>query len=70
MILDILNKILFVIFFLSCVNVLRHAYYFIQAYSKAETENIERYKLDKTPLLLLGISIAVIFTSIFNGITI
>jgi hypothetical protein len=70
MMLELINKILFILFFLSCVNVIRHAYYFIQAYSKAETENVERYKLDKTPLILLGISIAVIFTSIFSGITI
>ncbi len=69
MLIDILNKILIVLFFLSCVNVIRHGYYFIQAYSKAETEEIERYKLDKLPLLLLGLSIAMIFTSIFSGIT-
>ena len=68
MILDILNKLLMILFFLSCVNIIRHGYYFIQAYSKVETEEVERYKLDKLPLFLLGMPIAMVLTSIFSGI--
>lgn len=30
MLLDTLNKILIVLFFLSCLNVIRHTYFFIQ----------------------------------------
>jgi len=59
----IIIKILFLLFFLSSLNILRHIYYFIQSYLKEE-----RYVLDRLKLFLLGTSIAFILMSIFTGI--
>ena len=41
----IFNKVLFVIFILSCLNTLRHGYYFVQAFFKANEEVPTKYKL-------------------------
>jgi hypothetical protein len=70
MVLDIINKVLVILFVLSSLNVVRHTYYFIQGYAKSKTENYEKYKLGDKSLLLLGISLSYIITSIFIGITI
>lgn len=68
MLLDISNKILLIIFFLSILNMVRHVYYFIQAWVKSETDEPRKYILSKTSLLLLGMSMAYILMTIFNGI--
>lgn len=63
---DILNKILFLLFFLSILNVVRHIYFIVQALAI----NRERYVLKDISLWLLGLSIGFILTCIFTGITI
>lgn len=63
---DILNKILFLLFFLSTLNVVRHLYFIVQALGI----NKERYTLKDSSLWLLGLSIGFILTCIFTGITI
>jgi hypothetical protein len=68
MVLDILNRILLVLFFLSCFTVIRHGYYFIQAFFSSTDEEIVKYKISKRALILLGISISYILTAIFTGI--
>jgi hypothetical protein len=60
----LMNKLLFIGFFLSILNVIRQTYFMIQAL----VINKEGYKLPKTELLVLGISIAFILTCIFTGI--
>jgi hypothetical protein len=67
---DILNKILVISFFLSCLTTLRHGYYFIQAYFNSTAETPVKYKISKTALVLLGIAIAYIMSVIFTGISI
>ena len=40
MIIDLINKLLIVIFALSTLNVIRHGYYFIQAWVKSNDETV------------------------------
>lgn len=70
MALDIINKILNVIFFMSCLNTVRHLYYFIQAWFTSTPEVPVKYKISSKSLLLLGASIAFILTAIFTGVKI
>ena len=65
----ILNKILFLIFFMATLNTFRHGYYFIQALFKSTPEEPRKYKLSDVSLILLGISIAYLLSVIFTGIT-
>jgi len=68
MILDILNKILIVLFFMSCLTTIRHAYYFVQAFFTSTDEEPVKYRISNTSLILLCISISYILTVIFTGI--
>jgi hypothetical protein len=69
MLAELLNKLLTVMFFASCLNTLRHAYYFIQAwYTPSSEDEPTKYRLKNSSLLVLGISIAYILTVIFTGI--
>jgi hypothetical protein len=63
----IINKILLMVFVLSCVNIVWHTFFFIQAYVKTEVEN-SKYWLTPRSLLFLGLSIAYVLTSIITGI--
>ena len=66
----ILNKLFIVLFILSCLNTLRHAYYFIQAVITSTEDEPKKYKMPKLQLNLLGISIAYILAMLITGITI
>ncbi len=66
----LINKILIMLVVLSGLTILRHSYYFIQSVITSTEEQPIKYKLSKTALLLLGISIAYIFSVIFTGIKI
>jgi hypothetical protein len=55
---------------LACLNVVRHAYYFIQAVVTSTEEEPKKYKMPKLQLNLLGISIAYILSVLITGITI
>ncbi len=70
MLIDILNKILLILFFMSCLNVIRHGYYFIQAVLTSTDEEPKKYKISNVSLYLLSLSIAYILSVIFTGITI
>ena len=70
MLMDILNKILMILFFLSLFNTVRHVYYFIQTWFTTTEEAPVKYKLTNTSLVLLGISISYILTSFVTGIKI
>ena len=65
---DIPNKILLIIFFMSILNVFRHLYYFTQAMIKSNTDQPMKYILSGKGLLILGVSLAYILSSIFDGI--
>jgi hypothetical protein len=68
MLIEILNKLLTGVFFLTVLNTVRHAYFFIQALIVSTDEEPRKYKLTKRELLLLGISVAYILAVIFTGI--
>ena len=68
MLLDTINKILMVFFFMSCFNTIRHTYYFIQTWFTSTEELPVKYRLTNKGLFLLGVSIAYIMTVIFTGI--
>lgn len=53
---------------MSCLNLIRHAYYFIQAWLKSDEESPEKYKVSDKSLWLLSISIGYIISSIFYGL--
>ena len=68
--LDIINKILMFLFFMSVLNTARHAYYFIQTWFTSTQEEPIKYKIGTKSLMLLGISLAYLLASIFTGIKI
>jgi hypothetical protein len=68
MLMDTLNRILMVLFFMSFLNTARHLYYFVQTMMISNEENIVKYKLDKKSLFLLGVSVSYILTVVFKGI--
>lgn len=70
MLIDVLNKVFFVLFFMSCLNVIRHTYYFIQAWFKSSSESPQKYILPSMSLWILSASIAYILATIFNGLLI
>ena len=59
---ELVSKLLFFVFFLSMFNLLRHGFYIVQ-----HLINSEKYMLDKKTLLILGLSLACVFTIIFTG---
>jgi len=70
MVFEIINKILVMLFVLSCLNVFRHTYYFIQAWVKSNDKTPTKYRIGATSLIFLGLSLSYIITSITVGITI
>ena len=70
MLIEIVNKILILMFFLSCLTTIRHAYYFAQAFLTSTEEQPIKYRLSSTSLFYLGVSIAYILSVIFTGIKI
>jgi len=67
MLIAIINKILLVAFITAIVNLFWHLFYAIQAWTKNPEQNT-KYILSSRSLLLLGLSIAYVLTSIITGI--
>jgi hypothetical protein len=65
---DILNKILLMFFVMCSLNIVRHFYYFTQAWVKSDSDNPEKYKINTISLWILSISIAYIVTSLVQGV--
>lgn len=65
---SLLNKGLFVIFFLSIFNILRHGWKIFIILRDDDLPN--KYELSKTELIFLGLSLAYLMNTIFNGIKI
>jgi len=59
----ILNKIMYLLFFLSITNVVRHIFFFL-----IKISDQRKYEISKTALFYLGLSISMILTSIVTGI--
>lgn len=64
---SLLNKVLFVLFFMSILNILRHLW---KVFMILRNDNIpNKYELSKQELIFLGLSIAYLFTTIFTKIS-
>jgi hypothetical protein len=70
MLIELINKVLIILYVFSCLLVLRHGYYFIQNLLTTTLDNPKRYTLNKTSLFFLGLSIAYLLSAIFTGIKI
>lgn len=68
MLIDILNKLLnkalVVLLLMSIFNVIRHLYYFIQAWVRSDSDNPVRYVLNNKSLYILSISLAYVIATI------
>ena len=63
MLIDILNKLSFIIFFMGILNIIRETFFFLRAWFVSE-----RIVLKTTELIILGVSIAYVLMCIFTGI--
>jgi hypothetical protein len=62
------NKVLYVLFFMSILNILRHTWKVFMILRNDDVPN--KYELSKQELIFLGLSIAYLFTTVFTKITI
>ena len=62
------NKVLYVLFFMSILNILRHAWKVFMILKNDDVPN--KYELSKQELIFLGLSIAYLFTTVFTKTTI
>lgn len=69
MIIELLNRILIILLFMSSLTIIRHGYYFIQAFFTSSVEEPVKYRVSKASLFFLCISIAYLLSIIFTGIT-
>lgn len=67
MVLDLINKLLLLAYVMSILNVIRHSFYFGQAMLFSTEEEPKTYKLDKLPLILLGVSLSYIIVGLISG---
>lgn len=68
MIENLTNKILFVLFFMSILNILKHLWKVLAILRNDDVPN--KYELSKQELIFLGLSVAYLFTTIFTKINI
>ncbi len=69
MVIELLNKVIILLFFLASLNTLRHIYDCIQSLVSSTEETPVKYRLTKSSLILLGISISYILTVIHHWVT-
>ena len=63
MMIDIVNKILLFLLFLSALNIIRHSFFLLKSFKDGK-----RFVLDKGSLIVLGMSISYILLIIIDGI--
>lgn len=68
MLVSIINKLLLMILIMACLNVIRHVYYFMQAWLKSDSESPEKYRVSDKSLWVLSFSIGYIVTTILYGV--
>jgi len=69
MLIFFINKIFYIFFILSTLNVIMNLYKFIRAWALSNTDQTTRYKISKKDVLFVGLSLSYIITSLINGIT-
>jgi hypothetical protein len=67
MITALINKLLFIVFFMSVLNILRHSTEIVRRLMFEDTP--EKYIISNKERIILGLSIAYFLTTIFTGIT-
>ena len=67
MITSLINKVLFTLFFLSLLNIIKHGWKIFMQLRDVDLPN--KYELTKSELIFLGLSVAYLFTTIFTKIT-
>lgn len=67
MLVALINKLLLTILVMACLNVFRHAYYFIQAWLKSDSESPEKYKVSNKSLWVLSLAIGYIVSTMIYG---
>jgi hypothetical protein len=70
MLITLVNKLLLLVLVMSCLNTVRHFYYFMQAWIKSDSDNPEKYKVSNSSLWILSLSMGYIITSIIYGVII
>lgn len=68
MLVTLINKALLMVLIMACLNLIRHSYYFVQAWLTSEEETPEKYKISNKSLWVLSLSIGYIISSIFYGL--
>jgi hypothetical protein len=68
MLVSIINRLLLMVLTMACLNVIRHTYYFMQAWLKSDSETPEKYKVTDKSLWVLTFSMSYIITSILYGV--
>jgi len=63
MMIDIVNKILLFLLFLSALNIIRHSFFLLKSFKDGK-----RFVLEKGALIVLGMSISYILLIIIDGI--
>jgi hypothetical protein len=64
---SLINKVLFLLFFMSIFNIFKHGWKILSILRNSEVPN--KYELSKQELIFLGLSIGYLFTTIFTKIT-
>lgn len=67
MLISLLNKLFFLIFFMSLFNVGRHIWEIVRRL-KSEDEYRKKYEVTTLDLILLGLSLSYLLSTIFVGI--
>jgi hypothetical protein len=70
MLISVINKLLLIILTMSILNIIRHGYYFIQAWLTSYTEEPRTYIISSNSRWFLSISIGIVVTSIIMGLKI
>ena len=68
MLVSIINRLLLMVLIMVCLNVIRHGYYFMQAWLKSDSESPEKYRVSDKSLWVLSFSIGYIITTILYGV--
>lgn len=68
MVMEILDKIFMLVFFMATIITVRHGYYFLQAILNTDKKNTVKYVLTNKNLIILLVSISYLLTTIFTGI--
>ena len=68
MLIEIFNRVLLILFIMSCLNMVRHGYYLIQAWVASTENNPIKYRLTQKSLWVLSLSIGYVLAEIINGI--